>query len=57
MGKTIFPAWEKDMTLGEAMQASAVPVYQELARRIGLSLMQEEVKELVLVIHKLVTGR
>lgn len=42
--KRLFPAWEKDMTLGEAMQASAVPVYQELARRIGLSLMQEEVK-------------
>lgn len=39
-----FNAWEKDMTLGEAMQASAVPVYQELARRIGLDLMQQEVK-------------
>ena len=42
--KRLFPAWEKDMTLGEAMQASAVPVYQQLARRIGLGLMQEEVK-------------
>lgn len=30
------------MTLGQAMQASAVPVYQTLARRIGLSLMQQE---------------
>ena len=42
--KRSFPAWEKDMTLAEAMQASAVPVYQELARRIGLELMQQEVK-------------
>ena len=32
------------MTLGQAMQASAVPVYQELARRIGLDLMQKEVQ-------------
>lgn len=41
--KRAFPSWEKDLTLGEAMQASAVPVYQELARRIGLALMQQEV--------------
>ncbi|RZG47200.1 class D beta-lactamase [Acinetobacter wuhouensis] len=44
--KRLFPSWEKDMTLGEAMQASAVPVYQELARRIGLELMQKEVKRI-----------
>lgn len=44
--KRSFPSWEKDMTLGEAMQASAVPVYQELARRIGLELMQKEVQRL-----------
>lgn len=42
--KRSFPSWEKDMTLGEAMQASAVPVYKELARRIGLDLMRSEVK-------------
>nr|WP_063862731.1 OXA-134 family carbapenem-hydrolyzing class D beta-lactamase OXA-361 [Acinetobacter lwoffii]AHA11124.1 beta-lactamase OXA-361 [Acinetobacter lwoffii] len=42
--KRSFSAWEKDMTLGQAMQASAVPVYQELARRIGLELMQQEVQ-------------
>lgn len=42
--KRAFSAWEKDMTLAEAMQASAVPVYQELARRIGLDLMRKEVK-------------
>ncbi len=39
-----FASWQKDMTLAEAMQASAVPVYQELARRIGLELMQSEIK-------------
>lgn len=44
--KRSFAAWEKDMTLGQAMQASAVPVYQELARRIGLELMQQEVQRI-----------
>jgi len=44
--KRSFSAWEKDMTLGQAMQASAVPVYQELARRIGLELMQQEVQRI-----------
>lgn len=44
--KRSFPEWEKDMTLGQAMQASAVPVYQELAKRIGLELMQQEVKRI-----------
>ncbi len=43
--KRSFAAWE-DMTLGQAMQASAVPVYQELARRIGLELMQQEVQRI-----------
>ena len=42
--KRSFTSWEKDMTLAEAMKASAVPVYQELARRIGLDLMQKEVR-------------
>lgn len=41
-----FQAWEKDLTLAEAMQASAVPVYQSIARRIGLSLMKQEVKRI-----------
>lgn len=39
-------AWEKDLTLGEAMQASAVPVYQQLARRIGINLMQSELQRI-----------
>ena len=42
--KRFLKAWEKDMTLAEAIQVSAVPVYQELARRIGHDLMQKEVK-------------
>lgn len=42
--KRSFKSWEKNFTLGEAMQASVVPVYQELARRIGLDLMQQEVR-------------
>lgn len=35
------PAWEKDMGLREAIAVSNVPVYQELARRIGLQRMQQ----------------
>jgi beta-lactamase class D len=31
-----FKQWEKDMSMREAIAASAVPIYQELARRIGL---------------------
>lgn len=42
--KRAMSIWEKDMTLSDAMKVSAVPVYQELARRIGLDLMQKEVK-------------
>ena len=39
-------SWERDMTLAEAMQASAVPVYQTLARRTGLPLMQKELERI-----------
>ena len=31
-----FKTWEKDMPMREAIALSAVPIYQELARRIGL---------------------
>jgi beta-lactamase class D len=31
-----FKAWERDMNLRDAIKASNVPIYQELARRIGL---------------------
>jgi beta-lactamase class D len=36
-------AWNKDHTLRSAMAASAVPVYQEIARRIGAERMQKYV--------------
>ncbi|HWW46690.1 MAG TPA: class D beta-lactamase [Xanthobacteraceae bacterium] len=41
-----FPDWNKDHTLRSAMAASAVPVYQEIARRIGAERMQRFVDEL-----------
>lgn len=39
-----YPHWQKDMTMVEAMQFSTVPVYQEIAQRIGSELMQSELK-------------
>ncbi len=39
-------AWNKDHTLRTAMQASAVPVYQQIARRIGAERMQAWLKRL-----------
>lgn len=41
-----FDAWEKDMGLREAIALSNVPIYQELARRIGLERMREYVLKL-----------
>lgn len=41
-----FPEWERDMGLREAIRLSAVPIYQELARRIGLARMDEWVTRL-----------
>jgi beta-lactamase class D len=41
-----FQSWEKDMDLREAIRASSVPVYQEVARRIGRARMQEYLKRL-----------
>jgi aquaporin Z len=40
------PAWEKDMGLREAMVVSNVPIFQDLARRIGLARMGEAVNRL-----------
>ena len=34
------PAWDKDLTMEEAFKVSAVPYYQEVARRIGKDTMQ-----------------
>lgn len=36
-------SWQRDLTLTEAMGESAVPVYQEVARRIGQHAMQRYV--------------
>jgi beta-lactamase class D len=43
-GKQRIAAWEKDMNLRDAIRVSNVPVYQELARRIGLDRMKENVR-------------
>jgi beta-lactamase class D len=41
--KRSFEAWNKDHTMRTAIAASAVPVYQEIARRIGQERMQKYV--------------
>ena len=38
-------AWEKDMTIAEGMAVSNVPLFQGVARRIGLARMQNYVSE------------
>ena len=38
-------AWNRDHTLRSAIAASAVPVYQEIARRIGAARMQKYLRE------------
>ncbi|MDX1725460.1 MAG: class D beta-lactamase [Pseudomonas sp.] len=38
--------WEQDMGLREAIKVSNLPVYQELARRIGLQRMRRQVEAL-----------
>ena len=41
-----FPGWNGDLTLREAFQASCVPAFQELARKIGSERMQEWLNKL-----------
>lgn len=41
-----YPAWERDMGLRDAIRISNVPIYQELARRIGLEQMKKGVVNL-----------
>ncbi len=41
-----YPNWEKDMSLRDAMPISNVPIYQELARRVGLEQMNAGLKKL-----------
>ena len=45
-GPKRFPEWARDMSLREAIQVSAVPIYQSLARRIGLERMREQLVRL-----------
>jgi beta-lactamase class D len=44
--KPFIRAWAKEMGLREAIALSNVPIYQELARRIGLERMREQVAAL-----------
>lgn len=41
-----FKQWERNMSLRDAMKASNVAIYQELARRIGIERMREGMKKL-----------
>lgn len=41
-----FKVWEKDMGLRDAIALSNVPIYQELARRVGLERMRENISRL-----------
>lgn len=39
-------SWNKDMNMQEAMKLSAVPIYQEIAKRTGLAIMKKELYRL-----------
>ncbi|MDR1609026.1 MAG: class D beta-lactamase [Deltaproteobacteria bacterium] len=39
-------AWEKDLSLREAIKVSSVPIFQELARRVGLETLRSKIAEL-----------
>ena len=45
-GPQFLKVWEQDMNLRDAIKHSNVPVYRELARRIGLERMRENVRAL-----------
>lgn len=45
-GPTFLPQWARDMPLREAIKVSNVPVYKELARRIGMPRMREGLRKL-----------
>lgn len=38
--------WERDMSLREAIRISNIPIYQELARRVGIDMMRTQVEKL-----------
>ena len=44
--KQPIPSWEKNMGLRDAIKISSIPIYQELARRIGLANMREGISRL-----------
>ncbi|MGN0004278.1 MAG: class D beta-lactamase [Sphingobacterium composti] len=44
--KRAFESWQKDMTVREAFQASCLPCYQEVARRIGVKRMKSYLNKL-----------
>lgn len=41
-----YPTWEHDMSMREAIGLSAVPIYQELARRVGLERFRDHLARL-----------
>jgi beta-lactamase class D len=41
-----FKVWEKDMSMREAIAVSAVPIYQEIARRVGLERYRDWLERL-----------
>ncbi len=41
-----FKAWEQDLTLRQAIPASSVPVFQEIARRIGIARYENWLEKL-----------
>jgi len=45
-GKTARPEWAHDMSLRDAIKISNVPVYQGMARRIGLAAMRSNLQTL-----------
>ena len=47
------PEWNKDLTMEEAFHVSAVPYYQEVARRIGKDTMQRWLDSLSYGNHKI----
>lgn len=44
--KRKFKKWEQDLTFKEAFQASCVPCYQEVARKIGVNRMKTYLKKM-----------
>lgn len=49
------PAWNKDLTMYEAFRVSAVPYYQEVARRIGRDTLQRWLDTLAYGTKKITT--